>query len=252
MTGYDLATGDEKWFVRGMPAACCASPVAADGKLFFAAWSPGDPSEPSEFTMPTFDELLKLASDDNGDGAVSFNELKDTDFGAFFDANDPNKDGLISRPEWEGVLQFIASSRNSAFALKPGATGDVTDSHIIWKQTSGLPYVPTAIVYQGQHVMVKDGGLVTAYDTVTGNEIYQERAIQAGNYYASPVAANGNIYFASLVDGAITVLKAGTSSPEVVAKNPPLGERLAATPAIADNTLYVRTADHLWAFAEEK
>ena len=35
-----------------------------------------------------------------------------------------------------------------------------------------------------------------------------------------------------------------------VAENPPLGERIFATPAIADDTLYVRTAGHLYAFAE--
>ncbi len=251
MTGYDLATGDEKWFVRGMPAACCASPVAAEGNLYFAAWSPGDPSEPSDFKMPTFDELLKQVGDDNGDGDVSHEEVKGTDWESFFDANDPNKNGQIERKEWDGVLEYIASSRNSAFALRPGGTGDVTDTHVIWKQTKGLPYVASAIVYEGQHVMVKDGGIVTAYDTKTGKEIYQRRAIEAGSYYASPVAANGNIYFASLADGAVTVLKAGATAPEVVAKNPPLGERMAATPAIADNTLYIRTADHLWAFAEE-
>jgi hypothetical protein len=63
------------------------------------------------------------------------------------------------------------------------------------------------------------------------------------------VAANGHIYLTSLYDGAITVLKAGTASPQVVATNPPLGERTAATPAIADDTLYIRTAGHLYAFA---
>jgi hypothetical protein len=251
MTGYDLNTGEEKWFVRGMPAACCASPVTAGGNLFFAAWSPGDPSESNEFKMPTYDELLKQTGDDNGDGSISRDEAKGSDWESFFDGNDPNKDGQLAREEWNGVLEYIAASRNSAFALRPGGTGDVTDTHMIWKQTKGLPYVPTAIVYEGQHVMVKDGGIVTAYDTATGKEIYQRRAIESGNYYASPVAANGNIYFASLADGTITVLKAGATAPEVVAKNPPLGERLAATPAIADDTLYVRTADHLWAFAAE-
>ena len=90
--------------------------------------------------------------------------------------------------------------------------------------------------------MVKDGGLVTAYDAKTGKEVYvQERAAAAGRYYASPVAANGHIYFTTLDDGAVTVLKAGADKPEVVAKNPKLGERVAATPAIADDTLYVRT-----------
>ena len=98
--------------------------------------------------------------------------------------------------------------------------------------------------------MVKDGGIVTAYDAASGEQLYQKRVAAAGKYYASPVAANGHIYFASLADGIITVLKAGTAMPEVVAKNPPLSERLAATPAIAGNTLYVRTAEHLYAFSE--
>jgi outer membrane protein assembly factor BamB len=71
-------------------------------------------------------------------------------------------------------------------------------------------------------------------------------------YWASPVAASGYIYFVSLEDGAVTVLKAGSATPEVVARNPKLGERVAATPAIADNTLYIRTEGHLYAFAEMK
>ena len=69
--------------------------------------------------------------------------------------------------------------------------------------------MPSAILYRGQYVMVKDGGIVTAYDAKTGDEIYQKRAVASGSYYASPVAANGHIYFASLADGAVTVLKAG-------------------------------------------
>ena len=61
-----------------------------------------------------------------------------------------------------------------------------------------------------------------------------------------------SIYLTSLDDGAITVLKAGTATPQVAANNPSLGERVAATPAIADDTLYVRTAGHLYAFAAKK
>jgi len=50
----------------------------------------------------------------------------------------------------------------------------------------------------------------------------------------------------------VTVLEGGSKPAKVVAANPPLGERTAATPAIADDTLYVRTAGHLYAFAEKK
>jgi outer membrane protein assembly factor BamB len=66
------------------------------------------------------------------------------------------------------------------------------------------------------------------------------------------VAAQGRIYFAGLDDGAITVIQAGGAEPKTLAKNPPLGERIAATPAIADDTLYVRTEKHLYAFGASR
>jgi len=129
----------------------------------------------------------------------------------------------------------------------------VTDTHMVWNKKRGLPYIPSALVYRGQYVMVKDGGMVTVYDAKTGKEVFlQERVVAAGRYYASPVAANGHIYFTSLDEGVVTVLKAGSDKPVMVAKNPKLGERIAATPAIADDTLYFRTEKHLYAFAEKK
>jgi len=252
MTGYDLKTGAEKWSVAGMPSGPCASPVAVGGTLFFAGWSPGGPDDAKENQMPTFDMLLKQL-DKNGDGVISREEAAKSQMKDFFDSLDSNKDGKITREEWDAIRKFMAMGKNSAFALKAGGSGDVTKSHMLWKKTKGLPYIPSALVYRGQYVMVRDGGQVTAYDAKTGKEVYLlERAAAPGRYYASPVAANGHIYFTSLDDGTVTVLKAGTDKPEVVARNPALGERVAATPAIADDTLYVRTARHLYAFARKK
>ena len=251
LVGYDLKTGEEKWSVAGMPAGCCASPVAADGTLFFAGWSPGDP-EDKEFQMPKFDVLLKQAGEEKL-GYLTKAGSQKTFLKDFFDSNDTNKDGKITRTEWDANMKMMASSKNSAFALKAGGAGDVTETHVLWKKKKGMPYIATALVYRGQYVMVKDGGLVTAYDPKTGKAVYvQERATAAGKYYASPVAANGHIYFTSLDGGAVTVLKAGAGKPEVVARNPELGERVAASPAIADDTIYLRTAGHLYAFAAKK
>jgi outer membrane protein assembly factor BamB len=248
MIGYDLASGDEKWSVAGIPSGCCASPVTSGGTLFFAGWSPGGGDEP-ESQMPAFDDILKEGNADaNGDGVLSKLEADKTMFKDFFDFQDINKDGKLTRDEWDILMKFMKEGENSAFALKPGGDGDVTESHVLWKRTKGLPYIASALIYRGQYVMVKDGGIVTAMDAKTGDEIYQKRAAQAGKFYASPVAAGGHIYFTSLDDGAITVINAGAKSPEVVAENPPLGERTASTPAIADDTLYVRTAGHLYAF----
>lgn len=248
MVGYDLKTGDEKWSVAGMPSASCTTPVIADGNLMYAGWSPGDPEEKG-FQLPKFDDLLKMAGAEK-EGHLTREAAEKTPFKNFFNSFDANKDGKLTRDEYEAVLKMMATSRNSVFALKPGGSGDITKSHVLWKKSKGMPYVSSGIAYRGQYVFVKDGGLVSAYDTKTGNEVYvQERAIAGGKYYSSPVAANGNIYFTSLEDGTVTVIKGGADKPEVVAKNPKLGERTAATPAIADDTLYIRTLGHLYAFA---
>ena len=245
LTGYDLQTGAEKWTVPGIPAGCCPSPVVADDVLYFAgAASSG--SDDGKSPMPTYDGLLKELDKDK-DGALAKSEAEQA-FGGFFDNQDANKDGKVTREEWDAIMAFITAGKSAGFALKPGGSGDIAGSNILWNKTKGLPYVCSAIVYRGQFIMVKDGGIITAYDAQTGSEIYQKRAAATGSYYASPVAAGGHIYFASLSDGVVTVLKAGAAAPEVIHQSPAFGERIAATPAIADNTLYLRTANHLYAF----
>lgn len=246
IVGYDWRTGIEKWSAGNVPSGCCSSPVTAGNILFFAGGSPGESDHTEQ--MPSFDSMLKDLDKDQ-DGSLSRDEAEKA-FEGFFDNQDANKDGRITRDEWEAISKLYSEGKNSAFALRPGGSGDVTESHLLWKQTKGLPYVPSAIAYRGEYIMVKDGGIVTAYDQKTGERTYQGRAAQSGTYYASPVAANGHIYLTSL-EGALTVLKVNAGKLLVVA-NAKLGERTAATPAIADDTLFIRTAQHIYAFAEPK
>ena len=157
---------------------------------------------------------------------------------------------ISTRDEWDGMLKYIAAAKNSAFALKPGGTGNITESNIALAENGRpalrflrhrLPRPSTC------WLKTAASSLPTTPRPATSST--PSAPLAPGSYYASPVAADGNIYLASLADGAVTVLKAGAPQPEVVVQNPPLGERLSATPAIADNTLYIRTAGHLWAFA---
>jgi outer membrane protein assembly factor BamB len=251
LSGYDLATGEERWTADGVPSGCCTSPVTVDGLVLFAGGASSDTGglDGKQQEPPSYDKMLKDL-DKDADGKISKAE-GEAAFKGFFDNQDFNKDGFVAREEFEMIMKFMSQGKNSAFALKPGGSGDVSETHVVWKKTRGLPYIPTSIAYAGQFVMIRDGGVVTAYDPNTGDEIFQKRLAAPGTYYASPVAANGHIYFTSLLDGAVTVVKAGAKSPEVIASNPPLGERVGATPAIAGDTLYIRTAGHLYAFAEK-
>jgi hypothetical protein len=74
----------------------------------------------------------------------------------------------------------------------------------------------------------------------------QERLEAAESYYASPVAADGRIYVAS-VPGKLTVVKAGGDKPEIL-HQANFGERIFATPALAGDRLYLRTKAKLYAF----
>ena len=129
---------------------------------------------------------------------------------------DVDFDGKLTKADFDKLQSFSARGQNVLVALKPGCKGEVDDTQIAWKATKGLPYVPSPICYRGRIYLVKDGGIVSCYDAKTGDAIWpQERLPSDGNYYASPVAADGRIFVTSLV-GKMTVLKAGTEKPEVL------------------------------------
>ena len=100
--------------------------------------------------------------------------------------------------------------------------------------------------YRGRVHFLRDGGLWTVVDPKTGKHILdRERLGTGGQAVASPIAANGYIYTVN-ESGVFTVVRAGDTF-DVVAVNK-LGESVRSTPAIAGESLYVRTAGHLWAF----
>ena len=87
--------------------------------------------------------------------------------------------------------------------------------------------------------------MVSAYDAKTGEKKYQDRfAGGTSAFTASPVAANGKVYFAN-EDGQVFVVKAGPTF-EIIATND-MASPVLATPAISDGRLFIRTASHLLA-----
>jgi outer membrane protein assembly factor BamB len=138
-----------------------------------------------------------------------------------------------------------------AMAIRAGGTGDVTDTpRVLWKYTKGTAYVPSPILYDGIVYLVTDRGLITALDAKTGEVKYEGGRVPVpATFMASPVAFEGKILLSSL-DGDTFVVKAGPTH-EVLRTNP-LGEPIAASPAIADGKLYIRGESHLFAIGRAK
>src|SRR6185503_9466538 len=144
---------------------------------------------------------------------------------------------------------MMKRGENVLLAVKPGGSGDVTETHVAWKFERGLPYVPSPLFYDGRIYLVRDGGMISSFDAKTGQPFYtQERLGAIGSYYSSPVAADGRLYVASL-PGKLTVVKAGGEKPEIL-HQAEFGERIFATPVLVDDKLYLRTATKLWEFGE--
>jgi outer membrane protein assembly factor BamB len=131
--------------------------------------------------------------------------------------------------------------------FRPGASGNVSSAQngLAWHSERGGPYVPTPIVYGDYLYVCTDKGVLSCYNARTGEQVYQRRINDQGaGFSASPVAADGKLYFAS-EDGDVYVLRAGREY-ELMAINP-MGEALMATPAISDGLLIIRGQRHLFA-----
>jgi hypothetical protein len=198
--------------------------------------------------MPSFDDLLKEAGEERL-GHLTRAGSEKTKLKGYFDDCDTNKDGKITREEWDAQVEYQASGRNVAFALTPGGTGDATRSHVAWRVTRGLPYIPSPLVYRGLMYTVSEGGRLSAHEVKTGKEVYVGKQVGLGQVHASPVAAGGSIYLCGR-NGSVIVVRAGGVPAKVSSAR--LDDRIAATPAVAGNTLYIRTGKTLYAFAEGK
>ena len=147
------------------------------------------------------------------------------------------------------MRSMFANAVNQLCAIKPGGSGDITKTHVVWQQIKHLPYVFTPVIANGRVFTVKGGGLASAYDVKSGSPLFQgERLDASGEYYASAVTADDRVYVTSQ-RGTISVLDAKSDNLKVLARND-LKAPVFATPAIVDGVIYVRTDKELMAFGE--
>jgi outer membrane protein assembly factor BamB len=153
---------------------------------------------------------------------------------------------------------YVGDAHRPAYAIRPGASGDIslakdeTSSRFIaWYQPTGGAYNPSALVYGDHYYTLYDRGFFTAHDARTGAATYPRQRIDptAGAFTASPWAYNGRI-FAMSEDGVTYVIRAGAKY-ELLGKNA-LDEFTMASPAIAGDSLIIRTASALYRIARPR
>lgn len=256
LIGYDLESGRRTWFARTLLRNIKTTPVSRDGVIYISLQSSGIANQ----WIASIDQK----ETGNRDGKVTREELQafvgkmkvpEAFYEKTFKRGDTNGDGALEGDELDKAFlppgnyagaRFGAENPADEYvlAVRGGGTGDVTETHLLWKHpTKQTDHVVSPIVVGSRMWLVKCGGIATCFDTTDGKLLWgPKRVNNASDYFASPIYGDGKIYMAG-ENGFVVVLKDGPEL-EVLAKND-LGASIVATPAIADGRLYFRTRESL-------
>ncbi len=143
-------------------------------------------------------------------------------------------------------LVYVSSSwpDRVLFAIKPDGTGNVTQTHIVWRDKLGAPYIPSLLVAGDYLLSINAGGTAFCYEAATGKVYWQEKL---GRHHASPVLLNGLAYYIN-DDGQINVVKPGPTFERVAQYE--LGEPCYASPAISDGQVFLRGFTNLYCLGQ--
>ncbi len=230
IAAYDLKTGSEVWKTK---------------REEISSWG-----TPTVYSGPDRDELIT--------NATKFIRSYDPSTGEELWRLAPNSEITVGTPIVMDNLVYISngySPMQPVWAIKPGGKGDISISDsldsggfIQWRTKRGGTYMPTLIGYKGYLYTLNNNGALTCYDAKTGEKKYRETLKGGGAFTASPVAADGKLYFTSEEKGVI-VVKAGPEFEQITIN--PVGEICMATPAISDGRIYIRGEHHLFCFGKK-
>jgi len=151
----------------------------------------------------------------------------------------------VPRPVYGHGLVFICSGFDQPvlLAVRPDGQGDVTETHVAWNLKRGVPLTPSPLLVGEELYIVSDNGIASCLDAKTGKQHWQERL--GGSYSASPVYADGRIYFLN-EDGESVVIEPGREFKKLTT-NRVDGYTLASM-AISGGAIFIRSASQLYCF----
>jgi outer membrane protein assembly factor BamB len=229
IAAYDLENGNELWR------------TAREGEIpTFGT--------PTVYHGPTGDELIT-----NGTRIRGY----DPATGVLLWHLGPNSEITVGSPVVTSDLIYVTAGYppvKPIYAIRPGSRGDLglpegvdKSEALAWSKTRGGTYIPSPLVYRGYLYTNDNNGLLVCYDAATGELVYRARIGGTGGAYsASPIAADGRLYFTT-EEGETFVVEAGREY-RLLAKNRVEGVVL-STPAASDGLVVIRTLERVYGIA---
>ncbi|MDX6269380.1 MAG: hypothetical protein QOD28_603 [Acidobacteriota bacterium] len=152
---------------------------------------------------------------------------------------------------YEGLLYLDGGRGKPLYALRPGATGDITlekdqtsNKFVVWSQARGGTYLPTPVAYDGGIYALTETGILSRFDAKTGEQTYKMRIDPAATAFTtSPWAYNGKLFCLS-EEGQTFVIATGEKF-QLLHVNA-LDEMALASPALVGERLLIRTESRLY------
>jgi len=233
MEAYSSDTGEIVWSATGLTSEMKSTPVLDGDTVYINGYNTPRNDTGNQIPVPPFEEV-----DSDKDGRIA--RADSGDAARYFSFLDLDRDGWLTPDEWK-TYQAVMAAENGLLAFR-------TDGSIRWKYQRAVPQLPSTLLYRNVLYMINDGGILTTLDPATG-QVFKQGRLRGGvdNYYASPVAADGKVFFLSQA-GLVSVLQAGPEQ-DILAVNE-LDDECMATPAIADGRIYIRTRSSLYCFGQ--
>jgi len=184
-------------------------------------------------------------ADANTNGTLEPNELPKSPIKSFFTQFDRDADGSLDKEEYNSIREIFSLSETVAMAIRPGGKGDITNSHVDWKESKSIPRNSSPHYYKGLLFLVADGGIATSINAETGEMLHRGRLSNTDKYYSSPAAGDGKLYIIS-ERGHLTVVSAESEWQQLAESS--FKEDVYASPTISHGCIFVRTVSNLYCF----
>ena len=156
---------------------------------------------------------------------------------------------VVGTPIINNDLIYAPTRQKPLLALRTGGTGDISESHLVWKyEGAGGPDVPSPICDGEYLYLVDDRGLVTCLDPKTGTVVYGPETTREGIVSASPIISEGRMYI--LNEQGITTVVATGPEFKILATSELDGSYTLASPAVSGKQIFIRTETHLYCIGE--
>jgi outer membrane protein assembly factor BamB len=149
----------------------------------------------------------------------------------------------VPRPVFAHGMAYVTTGFYSPklLAVRTNGEGDVSSTHVAWRYERGVPLTPSPVIAGHYLYMVSDNGIATCLNAVTGQELWRQRL--SGSYSASPVFADGKIWFLS-EDGETNIIVAGKEFKRLAINT--LEGRFLASMAVSSGAVFLRSDTHLY------